>query len=175
MIRPLRQRHRQVFVALGVLLPLAFAAGLAARKPPAIVKKLPAGLAPTPAPAAEFVWQRDGLFPNAPVSVSLFRAKTPDRFSFAVHLSAPADFVKPDLIVYWVPGSLNAHPDPNSNANPNPQPGGALPANAVLLGEFHSPWLPLPREAAAASGMLVLYSLADNEIVDVSKRLELKL
>jgi len=32
MIRPLRQRHRRIFITLGIFLPLAFALGIAARK-----------------------------------------------------------------------------------------------------------------------------------------------
>jgi len=35
MTQPLRKLHRRVMIALAVLLPAAFVAGLAARKPPA--------------------------------------------------------------------------------------------------------------------------------------------
>jgi hypothetical protein len=45
----------------------------------------------------------------------------------------------------------------------------ALPENATLLGEFSSAALALPPEAAATNGVLVLYSLADNELVDESQ------
>jgi hypothetical protein len=38
-----------------------------------------------------------------------------------------------------------------------------------LLGEFSSAALALPPEAAATNGVLVLYSLADNELVDESQ------
>jgi len=34
------------------------------------------------------------------------------------------------------------------------------------------PTLPLPVEAASTSGVLVLFSLADNEIVDISKPIQ---
>jgi hypothetical protein len=45
-----------------------------------------------------------------------------------------------------------------------------LPGNAQLLGAFNSSSaLVLPAEAATQTGVLILYSLADNEIVDVSK------
>jgi hypothetical protein len=33
MIRPLRQRHRHIFMVLGFILPVAFAVGIAERKP----------------------------------------------------------------------------------------------------------------------------------------------
>ena len=153
MIRPLRQRHRHMVIALGLFLPLAFAAGIAARKPQATVKELPPALAPAPQPVANPVWKHHDLFSNAPVEVRLLREKDPGRF--AVQFSAPAGFLKPDLIVYWVAGKA--------------QLAGTLPEKATLLGSFSAMSLPLPAEAAKSTGLLVLYSLADNEIVDVSK------
>ena len=74
---------------------------------------------------------------------------------FGVEFSAAKDFVKPDLIDYWVAG--------------NPTIADELPDNAVLLGSFSSMPLPLSDEAMKSSGALVLFSLADNEIVDASK------
>jgi hypothetical protein len=64
--------------------------------------------------------------------------------------------VKPDLIVYWIPG--------------NPNITETLPDNARLLGAFNS-FVPLSLspDARTGSGVLVLYSLADQEIVEVSK------
>ncbi len=73
----------------------------------------------------------------------------------AVSMSAPADFIKPDLMVYWVSGSAGRTE--------------TLPTNAILLGAFGSVALPLPDEVAHTPGVLVLYSLADGEWVDVSK------
>lgn len=153
MIRPLRQQHRRIVIALGLFLPLVFAAGIAARKPVPSVQELPAALRPAPQPVMDQVWKRSGLFSNAPVEVRCLREK--DSARLAVQCSAPAGFLKPDLLVYWVAGKA--------------PPAGTLPENAALLGEFDSPRLPLPAEAATANGRLVLYSLADNEIVDVSK------
>jgi hypothetical protein len=74
----------------------------------------------------------------------------------AVDLSASKDFLKPDLLVYWATKST-----PVSNS---------IPDSAVLLGSFdgHTP-LTVRRSAAQSSGVLILYSLADHEIVDVSK------
>jgi hypothetical protein len=72
-----------------------------------------------------------------------------------VSFSAAKDFVKPDLLAYWSAG--------NSNIT------NALPDNAILLGAFTSPQLSLPETAEKPDGTLVLFSLADNEIVDVSR------
>ena len=79
-----------------------------------------------------------------------------DGGALAVALSAAKDyFIKPDLMVYWVAG--------------NPPAVNPLADLGRLLGGFDAGNLPLPAEAAATNGVLVLYSLADNEIVDVSK------
>ena len=152
MILPLRKQHRRTFIVLGLFLPVTFAVGMAVRQPAARVGQLPAGLAPSPSPR-ELVWTRSGLFAKAPVGVGLLREKNSGQL--AVQFSAAAGFLKPDLMVYWVAG--------------NSPVAAALPENATLLGEFSSAALALPPEAAATNGVLVLYSLADNELVDESQ------
>jgi hypothetical protein len=155
MIRPLRQRHRRMVAVLGVLLPVAFAAGIAARKPAPTIATLPAGLAMTPQHFEAVEWERADLFTKTPITVRLLREKGGAGHS-AVAFSAPKDFVKPDLIVYWLAGSPNITD--------------TVPDNARLLGAFNSSVeLPLPPDATSGSGVLVLYSLADQEVVDVSK------
>jgi hypothetical protein len=156
MIRPLRQRHRRTFLALGIFLPAAFAIGIAARKPLPQISSLPAEIAPAVRAGAD-IWSRADLFAKSPVQVRL-RRETSGK-NFAVAFSAAKDFVKPDLLVYW------------SDGNPNLT--NALPDNAILLGAFSAPQLPLPTIAEKISGALVLYSLADHEIVDVSKPIQL--
>jgi hypothetical protein len=156
MILPLRQRHRRVFAALSVLLPVAFAVGIAARRPAPSVATLPAGLGSALEQSAALVWERSDLFAKAPVQVQLYRAD-PERW--AVALSAGPDFVKPDLIVYWAAGNTAVTDE--------------LPSNAVLLGAFTSGALRLPPEAASEGGSLILFSLADQEVVDVSKPVRL--
>jgi hypothetical protein len=153
MIRPLRQRHHHIVVALGIFLPVAFAVGIAERKPVPPVNVLPPVLATTPQSIPEIVWKRGDLFSNAPVEARLLREEISGRF--AVQFSAAADFLKPDLLVYWVAG--------------NPALTGPLPENATLLGKFDSPALPLPDESTTNSGVLVLFNLADSQIVDMSK------
>ena len=152
MILPLRKQHRRTFIVLGLFLPVTFAVGMAVRQPAARVGQLPAGLAPSPSPR-ELVWTRSGLFAKAPVGVGLLREKNSGQL--AVQFSAAAGFLKPDLMVYWVAG--------------NSPVAATLPENATLLGEFSSAALALPPEAAATNGVLVLYSLADNELVDESQ------
>ena len=50
MIRALRRRHRAIWVALAIVLPLLLWAALRARRPAAL-QELPAALAPHAAPA----------------------------------------------------------------------------------------------------------------------------
>ncbi|MSU57238.1 MAG: hypothetical protein EXS35_03485 [Pedosphaera sp.] len=155
MIRPLRQRHRRVVIVLGVILPIAFAVGIAARKPVPGMTSLPKELVASPQTFAVTEWERTDLFAKTPIQVRLFRESVGGG-RFAVEFSAAKDFVKPDLIVYWIAG--------------NPNITETLPDNARLLGAFNSSVaLPLSPDAASASGVLVLYSLADQKIVEVSK------
>jgi hypothetical protein len=119
---------------------------------------LPGGLS---APVDTFPvceWERNDLFVKSPIQVRLVREKR-DSGALAVRFStAKGYFIQPDLMVYWSAGQ------PTFNNK--------LPGPAKLLGGFNSGTLPLPGEAAATNGVLVLYSLADNEIVDVSKLIQ---
>ena len=158
MIRPLRQRHRRIVIALGIFLPVAFAVGIAARRTVPEVNSLPKELAPAVARFEAQEWQRADLFAKSPVQVHLMREHSGSG-KFAVEFSAAKDFVKPDLIVYWSAG--------------NPTITDRLPDNAVLLGSFNSSPLLLSDEITKSNGQLVLFSVADNEIVDVSKPIRL--
>ena len=159
MIQPLRRRHRQIFMLLGFTLPVVLIVGFATHPPLPAATGLPPVLTTTAPAFSTGVWQqRDGLFAKVPVQVRWLRA--PDGIGgFALNLTGPKDFLKPDLLVYWVSG----------------QPGitDTLPADARLLGAFSAGTLPLPAEAARGPGVLVLYSLADNEIVAVSRPVQL--
>ena len=155
MIRPLRQRHRRTFFALGIFLPVAFVFGIFARRPLPEVrcccqkKSRPPQLhSPRKSGRARI------CFPNHPCKSGCC-AKHRERENLPWHFSPPKIFVKPDLLIYWADGYANAT--------------NALPDNAILLGAFNSLRLPLPAAAGKTAGALVLFSLADNEIVDVSK------
>lgn len=154
MIRPLRTTHRHAFTILGVALPIAFVISITARKPPAIVDSLPSTLAVVPNRFPVSVWERDDLFSQPRISVHLQRESQATE-SFAASLHAPDDFAKPDVMVYWVTGET---------ASPE-----TLPENARLLGTFSAAELMLPADFATRSGRLILYSLADQEIVASSR------
>jgi hypothetical protein len=160
MIRPLRQRHRRVVIVLGVFLPVAFAVGIAARKSVPGMTSMPKELVASPQSFAVTEWERADLFTKTPIQVRLLRERA-GAAHFAVELSAPKDFAKPDLIVYWLAVGTKITD--------------TIPDGAFLLGSFHSlAALPLPLEAGSASGVLVLYSLADHVIVETSKSFALQ-
>ena len=154
MILRLRRRHRRVFAAIGILLPVAFVAGVAARKP--IPTKAPADALLSPRQTfSQSGWNRSDLFTNVAVRVQLLHdAANANRI--ALQISTPKDFVKADLLVYWLPAE--------SILKDN------IPDDAVLLGAFVSGQpLPMPPTVAKKSGRLILYSLADHEILSVSQ------
>jgi len=153
MTLPLRRRHRRMFAVIGILLPVAFVAGVAARKPiPATASN---ALLPPRQTFSQSGWNRSGLFTNVGVRVQLLHdAANTNRI--ALQISTPKDFVKADLLVYWLPA--------DSILKDN------IPDDAVLLGAFASGQpLPMPPTVAQKSGRLILYSLADHEILSVSQ------
>jgi len=154
MIRPLRQRHRRMISVLGVFLPVALAVGIAARKPMPTVASLPAQLSGPPQQFTALKWERDDLFTKTPMRVRLLR-EVPKGGRSGIQFSVGKEFAKPDLLVYWVAAGTKVTD--------------TIPDNAFLLGApYSSAALPLPAEANAASGVLVLYSLADHEIIEIS-------
>jgi hypothetical protein len=156
MIRPLRQHHRHVVIAFGLFVPIAFAVGIAARKPPPEMDALPKEILPAATSSAPEAWFRADLFPKSSVQVRLLREQSGEA-TFALTFTAARDFVKPDLLVYWVAA--------NSTITDT------LPDGAILLGTFTSPQLPLPPTATESESRLLLFSVADNQIVDASKPL----
>ena len=155
MILPLRPRQRHIMLALGVFLPVAFAAGIVARKPVPTSSALPASLTIAPQHFESVEWLRTDLFAKASIQVRLTREQK-GTGRFAVDFAVSEDFVKPDVIVYWVVG--------------NPHVTDTLPDQALLLGVFN-PTAPLllPTQMESGEGVLVLFSLADQEVIEVSK------
>ena len=152
MIRVLRRRHRAMVCALGVLLPAAFASGIAARRPVPVVASVSPELAVKASGFDRVVWTQADLWPDHGILTGLRRDA---RGSVAVELML-RDLVKPDVLVYWAAGKESAIE--------------GLPGNAHLLGKLSKGVpLPLPADARGEAGRILLYSLADQEIVAASK------
>ena len=155
MILSLRQRHRHMFAVIGVLLPVAFVVGIAARKPVPANASLPAGLSVSPEKFFAPQWERGDLFARTPIKIRLLR-ETANSGRFALQFLASKGFQKADLLVYWVAGS--------------PKITDLIPDDAILLGAFNPfVFLAVPSNLESAGGVLVLYSLADHEVVETSK------
>ena len=152
MIRPLRQRHRAMVCTLGILLPVAFAVGLVARRPVPVVASLPPGLAAQAEDFGQVVWTKADLWPGQSIVTTLRR----DAANSVVVELMFHDLAKPDVLVYWAAGKEPAVK--------------SLPANARLLGALsnRAP-LPIPADTRGHAGRFILYSLADHEIVGASK------
>jgi hypothetical protein len=153
MILPLRRRHRRMFAVIGILLPMTFVAGIAARKP------IPTtGLSDAFSNSETFSvnhWDRSDLFTNIAIRVQLLHRGL-NTNQIAIQMSASNGFVKADLLIYWLPAESTLKE--------------TIPDDAVLLGAFVSgQLLPVPPPLAEKSGRLILYGLADHEVVGVSK------
>jgi hypothetical protein len=153
MIRPLRQRHRIMISTLSVIIPTTFALGIATRK----VIPLSPSSANAPAKIGNYteIWNRNDLWDKSVLRTRLLKSTSN---LLLVELTSVKQIVRPDLLVYWVPGETRVQD--------------SLPDNAFLLGSFDQAApvsFALPNQATTKSGSLILYTLADHEIIDVSK------
>jgi len=156
MIRPLRQRHRIVVLTLSAFLPAVFVLGIASRRAVPLLASSPSGLSHQPAGTYQPVWERDDLWEKMPLRTRLLSNSTISNLALEVTAADPV--VRPDVLVYWVPG--------------NPKVDDSLPSDAVLLGAWMqepAKGLTLPQVAKVGQGRLILYSLANHEIVNVAK------
>lgn len=146
MIRPLRKRHRLVFIALALIVPPLLAAALLGRPRGPSQPPPPEG----DGPAAAVLTQRLQSWGGGSLRASVVRAED-GGFAVVVELLDPGSH--PELLVYWDPA---AGPD-----------GAALPQDAYLLGRLAGTApqrMALPR-GAAQSGRLILYDLPHQQRV----------
>lgn len=151
MIRPLRRRHLHVFSLLLLVVPVSFWAALQSRKGPTVMSRLPMPLTTHALPegARELAAQVPEWDPPLLAS-RLYRSP---QGGLLVELAPKGHLKQPDLLLYW-------------SGEPSPQRD-SLPSSLRLLGSFsgsHAQAYPLPPEAEGASGGLILYSLAHQEI-----------
>lgn len=156
MITSLRKGHRSIFTALGIVLPVVFVIGLYERKPLPIMESLPAGLVANRPASSSPILVKTCAFAHGSASAKVFGSRTGRDLTVQVSIGAEPE--KPDVLVYWVPGS--------------PSGLDKIPAGAFLLGELGSQPLSLPAGEQSA-GVLMLYSLADGEVIDVSNPIAL--
>jgi hypothetical protein len=142
MIQPLRKMHRTIFFALGIVLPVLFTAGLASRHAPLPVAGTVVGKLAQTNGGTEFVLNHG----SSKFKVRLVESKKGG--SEREFLAMPdSGFLAPDVFVYWS----------------ETQPGASLMPNAKLLGKLGPG--ELYRIPSGSGGYLVLYSVAQNEVL----------
>jgi hypothetical protein len=152
MIRPLRRRHRLLTCALGAVLPVALVVGIVARRPVPMAMSVPVELAGDAINFNNVVWTKADVWPDHRIITSLRRDSAG---SVAVEFTF-RELVKPDVLVYWVPGKEAAVV--------------GLTDDARLLGALANRIpLPIPSDLRGEAGRFVLYSLAEHEIAAASK------
>lgn len=141
---------------LAFVLPVAFVFSVAARR--TVPPGSPSGTLFNAAPGAygEVVWTDADAWPGKRILTVL---QTDPLGSLTVEFMF-RELPGPDVLAYWVPS--------------NWAPGDRLPANAQLLGAFlNGEILPLAGRPRGEPGRFVLYSLANHQIVSISKPMTL--
>lgn len=171
MIRPLRQRHRVTICAIGVILPIAFAAGISARRPIPVVASVPPELGGTAKEFGKVVWSKADLWPEQRIITLLRRDAAGE---VAVELMF-RDLVKPDVLVYWAPETRARPSSSSSLSTSHATQNNTLPFDARLLGALaNRAALHIPSDVRGEVGRFVLYSLADHEIIAASRAFTLR-
>ena len=146
MIQSLRSVHRRASLGLALVLPTVLVVGLMARRP--LLRAHPKthnSEARQPIRQSDHLWTKHAIH-------SVFLRDASDPTSVQVVLESLDDLFAPDPLVYWsreLSGSDR------------------LPTNAVLLGTFEN-GKPLRLRESNAKGFLILYSLAQQSIVDTA-------
>ncbi len=144
MIQPLRKIHRPVFLILGIVLPVLFISGLAARHAPLSTKDRTKDALERSnvTGGTEFVMNGGSTQHKVRLVENTMRGS--DR---EFELIPDSEFLAPDVFVYW---SLT-------------KPESFIGAEAKLLGKFGPP--ERYRIPADMSGYFVLYSVAQNQVL----------
>lgn len=158
MIRPLRARHRRVVTVLAVLVPVVFVAGLLARQPVPAEDDLPRSVRPATPERWTAIEIDDVAWGDLALRTIWLAGPEPvaeGPRQRGVKLRFLEDPRIPDLLVYWAPTAE----------------GRALSLEAHLLGAIgdrqERSWRLPP--GAAGGGVLVLYSLARQEVVGTAR------
>lgn len=154
MIHPLRRRHRWLTMAISIILPIAFIAGLSVRKPIPATENIPAGsMRPSSISFAHLLFEKSDLWTGLKIITRVYTDQQPaERLAVELH---PQDYLKiPDMLVYW-------HPQPSIQTD-------KLPDDVYLLGalaEMKKLRFILPGPAMTQDGSLILYSLAHQKVI----------
>ena len=159
MIKPLRTRHRIMTAVLAIVVPILFIAGIWHRDiEPALNESVPTSFESQASRFTSVVTETQQLSSDPSLTYRLI-AETSESKRVAVELNASGNQRLPALLVYWTP-SLEVESQ--------------FPEESVLVGHWavtKSGVFELPVRAAEEKGSILLYSLAQQEMV-ASSRLE---
>ncbi len=150
MVHNLRNRHRMTFIVLAIVIPAGFVASIAGRKPIPTDDRVSQITQPETTQPSQFIFSEDDLWQNHPIQTKAFFTDS----VLTLELTPQTYLAYPDLLVYWHSGATNSE---------------ALPQNAYLLGAQNNnaaSLFTLPANAAGSPGTLVLYSLAQQQVID---------
>lgn len=157
MIHSLRQRHRWTVCALAVVLPVAFAIGIAARQTIPLANPAAINLGVGPDVDGTIVWSAPNGWPGKRISTTLW---SDPLGALAVEFTFD-ELAGPDVLVYWLEGDTLLKD--------------RLPENAQLLGPFSNrEKLPFPGRPRGQRGRFLLYSLANHEVIATSRAVSLQ-
>ena len=152
MIRPLRSRHRVIFVVLALALPAGLAAALVSRPADPTLDQLPQALqAPAALKGGMVLWSLAGGWEGVPLEAQL---SVDGAGSVSLVVTPVEDPRLPDLLVYWSPEGAGQRALADDEALLLGRVAGAQPVS-----------LPVPPETAARGGYLLLFSLAQGQVV----------
>jgi hypothetical protein len=157
MIQPLRRRHRWMTAALAIILPIAFVAGLAVRKPLPATENVPSAVPSTSTEFSQVLFEKGDLWNDLAISTRVLADQLPTTH-LAVELQPRVYLKIPDILVYW-------HPQPSSDAD-------KLPEGSYLLGALAATekrCFVLPDSALVHDGIIMLYSLAHQKKIAAAK------
>ncbi len=151
MIRPLRRRHRRILTALAIVLPLAFVAGIASRKSIPAMAEIPPAIQTAAPEFTHRIFEQNDLWGQLNIITRVYAdSLPPSRLAVELHPQRYLEY--PDLLVYWSAGA-------GSDAKIPPQEAFLI---GVLSGREKGRFL-LPAPALETDGLLILYSLAQQQ------------
>ena len=156
MNRGLRQLHRRMWLVLLIVIPLVYVAGLAARRTPITMERIPDRLIDTYKVSAQPLAESTFAIGETEFSARLF-AREGSSLPAVVELErlGATPLAHPDVLVYWTPTTSGQ--------------GQSMLADAYFMGvltEEQPQQYALPEESTQRDGRLLFYSLGHKQMLD---------
>jgi len=154
--RGLRQRHRRIWLVLLIVIPLVYVAGLAARRAPLTMERIPDRLTGTFEVSAQPLIESTFAIGETEFGARLFsREGSSSPAVVELERRGTTPLVHPDVLVYWTPTTSGREQ--------------SMLADAYFMGiltEGQSQQYALPEESTQRDGRLLFYSLGHEQMLD---------